>query len=73
MRVLKIFLIVIVLAIVIFCLILTSNDKDVCLDTGFCKAGLELNIGKVNIIVNQQTCIENSGVWIREKNVCKFK
>lgn len=75
MRVSKFFLIIIVSVIVILCLIifLTSSDKDVCLDTGFCKAGLELNTGKGNIIVNQQTCIENDGIWNNEKNVCKFK
>ena len=75
MRVSKFFLIIIVSVIIILCLIifLTSSDKEVCLDTRVCKAGLELNTGKGMIIVNQQTCIENGGIWNNEKNVCKFK
>ena len=49
------------------------NDSDFCLDTGYCKEGLSLNIEFEQIVVNQESCIKNKGEWILNKKYCKFK
>ena len=54
-------------------ILLTMKDQDVCLDTGLCKEGLELNTENGIITINDQTCKENNGIWIAEKQVCCFK
>lgn len=76
MKFLKILLIILGLIFIVILLsmiLLTMNDQDVCLDIGFCKAGLELNTSNGIITVNEQTCKENNGFWIAEKQVCCFK
>lgn len=50
-----------------------TDDVDTCLDIGFCKEGLPLNIEGKKVIVNKQTCIENNGIWYSDKKVCHFK
>lgn len=52
--------------------VLIIDDQDLCLDSGVCKAGLELNTEKGKIIINQQTCQEINGEWQEELNRCKF-
>lgn len=50
------------------------DPVDTCLDTGYCKAGLKLRIdAKKEIIINKQTCLENNGIWLENKQVCHFK
>ena len=58
--------------IVILCVI-SSNPLDSCLDSGYCKEGLPLNIEGKKITVNKQTCLENDGKWIEDRKVCQFK
>ena len=58
--------------IVILCVI-SSNPLDSCLDSGYCKEGLPLNIERKKITVNKQTCLENDGKWIEDRKVCQFK
>lgn len=76
MKSLKILLIILGLIFIIILLsmiLLTMKDQDVCLDTGLCKEGLELNTENGIITINDQTCKENNGIWIVEKQVCCFK
>ena len=61
------------LLIFISLLITTGLDpKDVCLDSGYCKEGLSLNINGKTVLIYEQTCIENNGKWLSAKRVCKF-
>lgn len=48
-------------------------DKDTCMDSGFCKIGLRVNIqsGK-QITINKKSCIDNKGKWLQKKQVCNF-
>lgn len=50
-----------------------NDDQDACLDSAYCKEGLPLNIEGKKIIVNEQTCLENNGIWYPDKKVCRFK
>lgn len=65
-------LLFILAGIVIFCVI-SSDPLDSCLDSGYCKEGLPLNIEGKKITVNKQTCLENDGKWIEDRKVCQFK
>ena len=65
-------LLFILAVIVIFCVI-SSDPLDSCLDSGYCKEGLPLNIEGKKITVNKQTCLEKDGKWIEDRNVCQFK
>ena len=61
------------LLIFISLVIITGLDpKDTCLDSGYCKEGLLLNINEKTILINEQTCIENNGKWLSVKKVCNF-
>ena len=57
---------------IIIMLIISSDPMDGCMDVGYCKEGLPLNIGNKKITVNEQTCIENDGKWLSIKKVCQF-
>ena len=48
------------------------DPKDACLDSGYCKEELSLNINGKTILINEQTCIENDGKWLSAKRICKF-
>ena len=58
--------------IVILCVI-SFDPLDSCVDSGYCKEGLPLNIEGKKITVNKQTCLENDGKWIEDRRVCQFK
>ena len=61
------------LLIFISLVITTGLDtKDACLDSGYCKEELSLNINGKTILINEQTCIENNGEWLSIKKVCQF-
>ena len=61
------------LSVFISLVITTSLDpKDACLDSGYCKEELSLNINGKTILINEQTCIENNGKWLSSKQVCKI-
>ncbi len=74
----KILKIISILFIIIFFLpyisyeIFVHDDKDVCLDSGFCKEGLTLNTENGEIIVNKNTCEANGGIWKEKIKACKF-
>lgn len=60
-------LIVIVISIIFY------DPQDACLDSAYCKEGLPLNIEGKKIIVNEQTCLENNGIWYPNKKACNFR
>lgn len=47
------------------------DDKDMCLDSGYCKFGLKLNIDGQEITIIESSCLENNGEI--KKNICIFK
>ena len=49
------------------------DDKDTCLDTGFCKEGLTLNTDSGQIVINETTCKKEHGFWNNKKRACQFK
>lgn len=49
------------------------DPMDTCLDSGYCKNGLSLHITGKKIIVNEQSCKENNGIWHENKKACQFK
>ncbi len=57
---------------VIIMFIISSDPMDDCMDVGYCKEGLPLNIGDKKITINKQTCLENDGQWLENRKVCKF-
>lgn len=57
---------------IIVMLIISSDPMDGCMDVGYCKGGLPLNIEGKKITVNKQTCLENDGKWLEDRKVCKF-
>ena len=50
-----------------------SDEKDACLDSGVCKAGLSLkmNDGK-EITISKHTCIQYNGQWREKYSDCLF-
>lgn len=49
------------------------DDKDACLDSGYCKEGLSLNTANGQIIINEENCKQENGTWIDKKRVCQLK
>lgn len=70
-KVLKIILVLIIIYFVILFFII-DDSSDFCLDSGYCKEGLVLNINNKAISINEQTCRENDGIWLSSKKLCKF-
>lgn len=63
---------------VCFCLFLgvaniNEINEDICLDTGYCAAGLELKVNEKTIIVDENSCLANNGIWNQNKKLCVFK
>ena len=63
---------IILLPFILLYLYLT-DDMDTCLDVGYCKEGLPLNVEGKEIIITEQTCKDNNGIWYSDKKVCQFK
>lgn len=71
-NIMKIFIIIcIVLSLPIIAYITMLDDKDICLDSGYCKLGMKININGQEITINKSSCLENNGKL--KKNVCIFK
>ena len=62
-----------ILILLLFIVKLTVDDIDICLDTGYCKEGLFLNTQSGQIIVNQENCVKNNGIWMSDEKYCKFR
>jgi len=67
-----VFLVGLFILLVIGIAIISSDPMDGCMDVGYCKKGLPLNIEGKKITVNKQTCLENDGKWLEGRKVCKF-
>ena len=67
-----VFLVGLLILLIICFAIISSDPMDGCMDVGYCKEGLPLNIEGKKITVNKQTCLENDGKWLEGRKVCKF-
>ncbi|MCV6599638.1 MAG: hypothetical protein OIF36_04085 [Alphaproteobacteria bacterium] len=45
---------------------------DSCLDSGYCKEGLELNTEYGLITINQENCQKYNWIWHDEKKICEM-
>ena len=68
-----VFLVGLLILLIICFAIISSDPMDGCMDVGYCKEGLPLNIEGKKITVNKQTCLENDGKWIEDRKVCQFR
>lgn len=57
----------------LFFAIKNEINEDICLDTGYCAAGLELKVNEKTIIVDKNSCLVNNGIWKQNKKLCVFK
>ena len=73
LRLFIIFVLALFVVLIIGIAIISSDPMDGCMDVGYCKEGLPLNIEGKKITVNKQTCLENDGKWIEDRKVCQFK
>lgn len=70
---------VIFLSILPFVVLITTiftimtDDKDICLDTGICKEGLELNTNYGLVTISKENCIKYNWLWNEEKRYCNVK
>lgn len=48
------------------------DDKDICLDTGICKKGLEINTSYGLIKINKENCIKYNWLWDEENETCNL-
>lgn len=54
-------------------LTITTEDKDICLDTGICKEGLEVNTINGNITISKENCIKYNWLWNEERRYCNVE
>lgn len=47
-------------------------DIDICLDTGLCAQGLEINTQNGLIKINEENCLKYSWKWNAKNNYCKI-
>lgn len=76
---------VFMILIIVFCCVFSSalflskfqsfvrDDLDFCLDTLICAEGLVLNVGDKTIIINEQTCSAQSGIWDEANKECDLR
>lgn len=50
-----------------------TSDKDLCLDSGICKEGLEINTEYGFIKINEQNCRKYNWQWNFDNSECKIK
>ena len=62
----------VILSPILFFCFYFFDPMDGCMDVGYCKEGLPLNIEGKKITVNKQTCLENDGKWLEDRKACKF-
>lgn len=48
-------------------------DKDICLDCGICKEGLELNTNYGLVTINKENCMKYNWLWNEEKKYCNVE
>ena len=49
---------------------LRNNTFDTCLDTGYCKSGIEINTEYGKIKINKQNCLKYKWKWYEEDKAC---
>ncbi len=74
----KIFKIIVLSFLILFILIfgvfyVIKDDKDICLDSGICKEGLDVNTQNGEITINKEICIKYNWLWNDEKRFCKIE
>ena len=73
LRLFVIFVLALFVVLIIGIAIISSDPMDGCMDVGYCKEGLPLNIEGKNITINKQTCLENDGKWYEDRKACQFR
>lgn len=48
----------------------TNNDYDTCLDTGFCKSGIEINTEYGKVKIDKTNCLKYKWKWYEKENAC---
>ena len=69
----KIAIICISLFICIIFVLLNIQFDTLCAEDNYCRQGSTKYINNTKIIVSENTCLENNGVWISSKKRCDFK
>ena len=49
---------------------MTNNDFDTCLDTGFCKSGIEINTEYGKVKIDKKICLKYKWKWHEKENAC---
>ena len=65
---LAIFCVLIIALFVIF----LYDDRELCLTTGHCREGLYLNTENGEILINEETCLNDNGHWDEKRRWCVF-
>ena len=75
MKALKLILKILISLIILICLILIiliDIDKDTCLDSSFCKEGLEINTEYGLVKINKENCLKYNWIWNDKKKSCNL-
>ncbi|MBE7707963.1 MAG: hypothetical protein IJ003_00585 [Candidatus Gastranaerophilales bacterium] len=64
---------IIITVIFIFLYLILFDEKDYCLDTGYCKAGLKLNTEYGLIEINEDNCTKYNWEWDNKNKYCNIK
>ena len=51
---------------------MTNNDFDTCLDTGFCKSGIEINTEYGKVKISKQNCLKYNWEWHEKDSSCRL-
>ena len=72
--ILKIIIVLILLIYFIYLILiaLIDIDKDTCLDSSFCKEGLEINTEYGLVKINKENCLKYNWFWDDEKKSCNL-
>ena len=75
MKALKLILKILISLIILICLILIiliDIDKDTCLNSSFCKEGLEINTEYGLVKINKENCLKYNWIWNDKKKSCNL-
>ena len=53
--------------------LLTTIERDSCLDTSICKQGLEVNTNHGLVEINYENCLKYDWKWIEETKSCDMR
>ncbi len=64
----------VLLCLIIICTIFyLFDDKDACLDTGYCKENQIVNTEFGKVLINKNNCLKYKWEWNDIKKTCKLK